>query len=60
VLAKGEVHAKVLVGKPGARRSLENPRRRKNDNIKKDLRDVGWGAWTGFFWLRIGSGGGLL
>jgi hypothetical protein len=25
-----------------------------------DLMDVGWGAWTGSFWLRIGTGGGLL
>jgi hypothetical protein len=30
------------------------------DNIKKDLQDVGWGACTGFSWLRIGTGGGLL
>jgi hypothetical protein len=21
---------------------------------------VGWGAWTGLSWLRIGTGGGLL
>jgi hypothetical protein len=25
-----------------------------------DLRVVGWGAWTGSIWLRIGTGGGLL
>jgi hypothetical protein len=25
-----------------------------------DLREVGWGAWTGSIWLRIGTGGGLL
>jgi hypothetical protein len=25
-----------------------------------DLQEVGWGAWTGFIWLRIGTGGGLL
>jgi hypothetical protein len=25
-----------------------------------DLREVGWGAWTGLIWLRIGTGGGLL
>jgi hypothetical protein len=30
------------------------------DNIKIDLRDFGWGAWTGLIWLRIGTGGGLL
>jgi hypothetical protein len=22
--------------------------------------EVGWGAWTGLIWLRIGKGGGLL
>jgi hypothetical protein len=30
------------------------------DNMKMDLREVGWGAWTGLSWLRIGIGGGLL
>jgi hypothetical protein len=25
-----------------------------------DLREVGWGAWTGSICLRIGTGGGLL
>jgi hypothetical protein len=24
-----------------------------------DLQEVGWGAWTGLIWLRIGTGGGL-
>jgi hypothetical protein len=30
------------------------------DKIKMDLLDVGWGAWTGLIWLRIGTGGGLM
>jgi hypothetical protein len=30
------------------------------DNIKMDLQEVGWGAWIGLIWLRIGTGGGLL
>jgi hypothetical protein len=51
---------RVLMGKPEERRSLERPRRRWEDNIKMDLREVGWGAWTGSIWLRIGTGGGLL
>jgi hypothetical protein len=42
------------------RRPLERPRRRWEDNIKMDLREVGWGAQTGLMWLRIGTGGGLL
>jgi hypothetical protein len=30
------------------------------DNIKMDIQEVGWGAWTGLIWLRIWTGGGLL
>jgi hypothetical protein len=39
---------------------LEDPRLRWEDNIKIDLQEVGWGAWTGLMWLRIGTGGRLL
>jgi hypothetical protein len=35
---------RILVGKPEERRLLERPRRTWEDNIKNDLRDVGWGA----------------
>jgi hypothetical protein len=48
------------VGKPEGRRPLGRLRRRWEDNIKMDLQDVGWGAWTGSIWLRIGTGGGLM
>jgi hypothetical protein len=41
-----------LVGKPEGRRPLGRPRRRWEDNIKMDLRDVGWGCRLG----RSGSG----
>jgi hypothetical protein len=51
---------RVLVGKPEGKRSLGRPRCRWKDNIKMDLKDAGWGPWTGFVWLRIGTGGGLL
>jgi hypothetical protein len=51
---------RVLVGKPEGRRPLGRPRRRWEDNIKMDLLEVGWGAWTGSIWLRIGTGGELL
>jgi hypothetical protein len=50
---------RVLVGKQGRRR-LVRARRRWEDNINMDLREVGMGAWTGSIWLRIGIGGGLL
>jgi hypothetical protein len=49
-----------LVGKSEGRRPLGRPRRRWEDNIKMDLREVGWGAWTGSIWLRTGTGGELL
>ena len=32
---------------------------RWEDNIKKDLREVEWEAWTGSIWLWIGTGSGL-
>jgi hypothetical protein len=31
------------VGKPEGRRPLERPRRRWEDNIKMNFREVGWG-----------------
>jgi hypothetical protein len=33
---------RALVGKPEGRRPLERPSRRWEDNIKMDLREVGW------------------
>ena len=48
---------KVLVGKPEGKRPLGRPRRRWEDNIKMDLKEVGR---TGWGWLRIGTGGGRL
>jgi hypothetical protein len=33
---------KVLVEKPEGTRPLERPRRRWEDNIKMDLREIGW------------------
>jgi hypothetical protein len=48
------------VGKPEGRRPLGRPRRRWEDNIKMDLREVGWGGISGSIWLRIGTGGELL
>jgi hypothetical protein len=40
---------RALVGKPEGRRPLGRPRRRCEDNIKMDLREVGWGGmdWIG-------------
>jgi hypothetical protein len=35
---------RALVGKPEGRRPLGRPRLRWEDNIKMDLREVGWGG----------------
>jgi hypothetical protein len=51
---------RILVGRPEGRRTLGRPRCRWEENIKMDLQDVEWGAWTGLSWLRTGTGGGLL
>jgi hypothetical protein len=51
---------KVLMGKPKGKRQLGSPRRRSEDGIRIDLREIGLGVWIGFDWLRIGIGGWLL
>jgi hypothetical protein len=45
---------RALVGKPEGSKTLRRHRRRWEDNIKMDLREVE------SMWLRIGTGGGLL
>jgi hypothetical protein len=44
---------RILVGRSDGRRPLGAPKRRWEDSIKVDLRNVG-GACTGLSWLRIG------
>jgi len=51
---------RVLVGRPEGKNPLGRPRCRWVDNIKIDLQEVGWKAWTGMFWLRIGTCDGCL
>jgi hypothetical protein len=46
---------RVLVGKPKGKRPLGRPKHRGDDGIKMDLRETGWGVWSGFTWLRIGT-----
>jgi hypothetical protein len=55
----GEVSGvyRILVGKPEGKRSLGRPRRRWEDNIKMDLKEVRCGVWTGLSWLRLDTGG---
>jgi hypothetical protein len=59
-MGEGRGAHRILVGIPEGRRPLGRPRRRWEDHIKMGLQEVGWGAWTGLIWLRIGTGGGLL
>jgi hypothetical protein len=49
-----------LVGKSLGKKQLEKPRRRWENEIRLDLREIGWRVWGGFSWLRIGADGGLL
>jgi hypothetical protein len=59
-MGEGRNVYRVLVGKPEKKRTLGRPRRRWKDGIKMDLREIGWGVWSGFTRLRRGIVGGLL
>jgi hypothetical protein len=51
---------RILVGKSEGKRQLGRPRRRWLDNIKMDLREVGW---DGGDWIDLAqdtTGGGLM
>jgi hypothetical protein len=50
----------ILVGKYGGKRPLGRPIHVQEDNIKTDFQEIGWRAWTGLMWLRVGTAGGLL
>jgi hypothetical protein len=41
---------RILVGKPEGKRTLRNRRRRWVDNIKMDIREMGWG---GMDWIDL-------
>jgi hypothetical protein len=46
----GEECNRILVGKPEGKRPLGRPRRRWVDNIKMDLREIGW---DGVDWIDL-------
>jgi hypothetical protein len=53
---------RLLVGKPEGKKTLGRPRRRWVDNIRMDLREVGWGDvdWIGLaqnrnWWRALGN-----
>jgi hypothetical protein len=49
---------RVLVGKLEGKRPLGRPRSRWEGNIKMDLQEGGWEAWTGMIWRRLWTGDG--
>jgi hypothetical protein len=51
---------KLVVGKPKGNRPFGRPRRKWENEIRMNLREIGWGVWIGCDWLRIGTGGELL
>jgi hypothetical protein len=57
---RGEKLYDLFVGESEGKRPLERPRRRWEDGIKMDLREISCGVWSGFTWLRVGTVGGLL
>jgi hypothetical protein len=46
---------RVLMGKPEGERPLGRPRRKWEDNIKRDLQDVGW---VGMDWIDLAQNRG--
>jgi hypothetical protein len=46
-MGEGRKVYRVLVGKPKGKRPLERPRRRWEDGIKMDLREIGCGEGGG-------------
>ena len=40
-MEEGRSNFKILTGKPAAKRPLERPRRRREENIRMDLKETG-------------------
>jgi hypothetical protein len=51
---------RFLVRKPEGKKPLGRPRPRREGDIRTDHQKVGWRAWCGLIWLRIGRVGGHL
>jgi hypothetical protein len=49
-MGEGRNAHRVLVGKPEGKRALERPRRRWEDGLKMDFREIGWG---GVEWIHL-------
>jgi hypothetical protein len=51
-MGEGRNVCRVLVGKPEGKRPLERLRRRWEDGIRMDLREIGWGG-GGVEWIHL-------
>jgi hypothetical protein len=51
---------RILVEMSEAKKQQGRCRLRSEDNIKMDLKEIGWGGMDGLIWLRIATSGGLL
>jgi hypothetical protein len=51
---------RILVGKPEGKKPIGRPRHRWVDNVKMDLRELGWCDMDWIDWVRIGTNGGPL
>jgi hypothetical protein len=49
-MGEGRNVYRVFVGKPEGKRPLERPRRRWEDGIKMDFREIGW---RGVEWIQL-------
>jgi hypothetical protein len=47
---------RVLIGKPEGKRPLGRPRRRWEDGLRMDLREIGWGSVD---WIQLAQDGDL-
>jgi hypothetical protein len=54
-MGSGVVHTGLWWGTEG-KSPLGRPRRRLEDNIKMDLKEIGCGGWAGLIFIRIGTG----
>jgi hypothetical protein len=48
---------RILVWKPEGKRPFGRPRHRWEDNVKMELREMGWEASIGLIWLKVVTGG---
>jgi hypothetical protein len=57
---RGEKIVQGFGGKSQRKEPLGRQKCGWEDGIRMDLREIGWGVWSGFTWLRLRTDGGLL